>query len=159
MTRVFFVALGALLTTGAAAPAQTQSAEAVASAVLHGMRAQDASLIAPHSNATNADFFAEAAVNPETAEELWDGTRGEAGATWDGMILPARYRTSPDGLPVAIIPFAIETETGVAALNSGQPGRYISIVLTLDTPDDDTWGAEDINFIDPGDYAGYAETR
>ncbi|MEX3015222.1 hypothetical protein [Gymnodinialimonas hymeniacidonis] len=158
MTRLFFAVLAALSIAGTA-NAQTQSAEAVASAILHGMRAQDASLIAPHSNATNAEFFAEAAVNPDTASELWDGTRGEAGAAWDGMILPARYRIGREDRPEAIIPFMIETETGVATLGSGQPGRYISLILTLDTPDDTTWGAEDINFIDPADYMAASESR
>ncbi|WP_224814969.1 hypothetical protein [Hasllibacter sp. MH4015] len=155
---IILAALGAVMLVGRA-DAQTHSAEAVASAVLEGMRSQDAGLIASHSNAANAAFFAEAAVDPDTASELFDGTRGEAGVTWDGMILPARYRTGSEGLPEAIIPFAIETETGVAALGSGQPGRYISLVLTLDTPEDTTWGAEDINFIDRADYLAASEAR
>ena len=129
--------------------AQEHSAEAVAAAVLEGYRTQDATLIAPHSNATNAEFFANMMNGSEHPNQLWGGTRGAAGLGWDGMILPARL----SGRGQAIVPFAIEGADAPANLGSGVPGRYMAIVLTLDGSDDTTWGFEDINFIDPDAYA------
>lgn len=147
MKRISLAAL-ALITASPMAVAQQYSAEAVAAAILTGYVAQDITVIAPHSNETNERFFAALLSGDESPSELFEGTRGEAGTTWDGMILPARYNDRGH----AIIPFAIEGNAGPAALGSGVAGRYMSIVLTLDAPDDTTWGFEDVNYIDRGAY-------
>ena len=141
------------LSLASPALAQDHSAEAVTSAVLNGFLARDVAAIAPHSNETNADFFAAILAGTEDPNELWGGTRGEAATTWDGMILPARYQ--PDR---AIVPFAIEGPNGPVPLGSGQPGRYMVLTLVLDGPNDTTWGVEDINYIDRADYAARAAT-
>lgn len=148
----------AVLTTLAAAPmaqAQEFSADRVAASILTGYQTQDAVLIATHSNATNADFFAAVVAGTESPSELFEGTRGEAGINWDGLILPQRYNDRGR----AIVPFAIEGPAGPAALGSGVEGRYMAIVLTLDGAEDTTWGFEDINYIDRAAYAAMAETR
>jgi hypothetical protein len=155
MNRIAIAALMCVATAQSVA-AQEHSAEAVASAVLHGFLARDANVIGAHTNETNERLFAQIADGVRGATELWTGTRGEAGTTWDGLILPARFR----GTTTAIVPFAIEAEGGsVASLQSGAAGRYISVVLTLDGPDDTSWGFEDINFIPPHRYEGYSATR
>ncbi len=136
------------------ASAQDYSAEAVASAILTGFLDQDAATIAPHSNAANTGFFAAILAGEEDASELFGGWRGAAGASWDGMILPARFEATR-----AYVPFAIETPSGNAALTSGVPGRYIVVTLELDGPQDSTWGLEDINTIARQDYLARAETR
>ena len=154
-----FAAFG-FVTVATALPAlaQDQPADAVASAILHGYVAQDVAQIAPHSNETNQRFFEGLLANPADAGELFEGTRGEAGLGWDGLILPPRYRTDGDR-PEAIIPFAIEASSGPASLTSGAGGRYMAIVLTLDSPEDTTWGFEDINYIPRGRYDSYAANR
>lgn len=154
MNRIAVTAL-ALLVTAPMAQAQEIGADRVASAILNGYLQQDIAMIAPFSNETNADFFAAILAGSESASELFEGTRGEAGIGWDGLILPVRYNTRG----MAIVPFAIEGEAGPAGLSSGVEGRYMAIVLTLDSPEDTTWGFEDINYIRRGDYATMAETR
>lgn len=146
--------LGALLASAPMAQAQTHSAESVAAAVLTGFVQQNATMIAPHSNANNADFFAGIVAGTEEASELFGGSRGAAGAGWDGMILPARYDEMR-----AYIPFAIEADAGPADLGSGAAGRFIVVTLELDSPDDAHWGLEDINFIDRDRFNGFAQTR
>ncbi|ABD55298.1 hypothetical protein [Jannaschia sp. CCS1] len=154
MKRMILAAL-AVLVAAPMAEAQEYSAEAVAAAVLTGYRTQDATLIAPHSNATNAEFFANMMNGGEHPNQLWGGTRGAAGVGWDGMILPARINGRGD----AVVPFAIEGAAGPAALGSGVAGRYMAIVLTLDGAQDTSWGFEDINYIDRTAYGAMAEGR
>ena len=154
MKRISLIA-AALMAAAPMAQAQEYGADRVASAILNGYLQQDVTLIAPHSNETNADFFAALLSGSESPSELFEGTRGAAGTSWDGMILPVRYNDRGR----AIVPFAIEGQAGPAALGSGVDGRYMAIVLTLDAPDDTTWGFEDINYIGRADYAGMDETR
>lgn len=153
MKRISMATL-AFLAAAPMAQAQANSAESVAAAVLTGFVQQDATLIAPHSNGNNADFFAGIVAGTEEASELFGGTRGAAGAAWDGMILPARY----DELR-AYIPFAIEGDAGPANLGSGAAGRFVVITLELDSPDDAHWGLEDINFLTRERFNGFAQTR
>ncbi|UWQ94067.1 hypothetical protein K3728_09935 [Rhodobacteraceae bacterium M385] len=154
MKRFTFAALAVLATT-TIATAQDIGADRVASAILHGFVQQDVQAIAPFSNETNADFFNAIANGVESEAELFEGTRGAAGLGWDGMILPVRYNARGQ----AIVPFAIEGANGPAALGSGVDGRYMAIVLTLDSPEDTSWGFEDINYIGRSDYAAMAQTR
>lgn len=154
MKRLTVAALALLITTPMAS-AQEYSPESVAAAVLTGFVQRDVAMIAGHSNGTNVGFFADIASGAEDVSELWDADRGNAGLQWDGMILPVRYNTRGN----AIVPFAIEGPAGPAALGSGVAGRYLSVVLTLDSPDDTSWGFEDINYIAPSDYAGMPTTR
>lgn len=139
------------------ATAQEQSAEAVASAVLHAHRAQDVTLMLPHMNETNQEFVQAYAEDPNQFGDVFRGTRGQAGVAWDGFILPARYTIEPDGTNQAVIPFAIETTSGSAPLGTPGGEGYIAVVLTLDGPGDSTWGFEDINFIDASQYEGLLE--
>ncbi|MEM7695619.1 MAG: hypothetical protein AAF318_14285 [Pseudomonadota bacterium] len=152
--RKTLIALAALF-VAAPALAQEQPASTVARAILSGYVERDVAAIAAHSNDYNQRFFSRALQSAEFAAQLWDGTRGEAGTGWDGNTLPARYRPGRDGLPEAIVPFAVETKSGVAALGDGKRGRYIVVVLTLDSADDTTWGFEDFNFLPPSKYEGY----
>lgn len=154
MKRMSLTAL-AFLASAPFASAQEIGADRVASAILNGYLQQDIAMIAPFSNETNVDFFAAILAGTESASELFEGTRGEAGIGWDGMILPVRYNSRGN----AIVPFAIEGEAGPTALGSGVDGRYMAIVLTLDAPDDTSWGFEDINYISRSDYATMAEAR
>lgn len=135
--------------------AQDIGADRVAAAILHGYVQQDVHAIAPFSNETNSDFFYALENGIESEAELFEGTRGAAGRGWDGMILPVRYNARGQ----AIVPFAIEGANGPAALGSGVEGRYMAIVLTLDSPEDTSWGFEDINYIGRSDYAAMAQTR
>lgn len=144
----------ALFATSSAAHAQDHSAEAVASAILNGFLARDVAAIAPHSNDNNAEFFAELTSGAASVDDLFGGWRGAAGTSWNGMILPARYL---DG-DTAVIPFAIETETGSAPLGTGTPERVIAVVLTLDSPQDTSWGLEDFNAIGFESYMEMAST-
>ena len=145
----------ALLATPPAANAQTMGPTGVAAAILQAYTARDVAAIAAHTNETNADFFAALVTGQEDPAELFGGTRGAAGTGWNGKMLPARF----NGRGHAIVPFAIEAETGPTGLGSGAAGRYMAIVLTLDGPQDTSWGFEDINYIRRGDYAGMATTR
>lgn len=154
MKRLFLAAVVAVVAT-TAAQAQDHSPEAVAAAILTGFQTRDAAMIAPHSNETNEAFFADILSGTADANQLWEGDRGAAGIGWDGMILPVRYRNRGR----AIVPFAIEGANGPVPLGSGEAGRYISIVLSLDGDEDLTWGFEDINYIDRDTYEGYLATR
>lgn len=154
MKRVSLATLAVLVATPMAV-AQEYSAGSVAAAVLTGFVQRDVAMIAGHSNETNAGFFADLASGAEDVSELWDADRGNAGMQWDGMILPVRYNDRGH----AIVPFAIEGATGPASLTTGVDGRYMSVVLTLDSPEDTTWGFEDINYIRPADYATMATSR
>lgn len=145
----------ALFATVTAATAQDQTPGSVASAILNGYVHQDVTMIAPYSNETNANFFARLLAGDESPSELFDGTRGEAGTGWDGKSLPVRYNDRGQ----AIVPFAIEGANGPAGLFSGADGRYMAIVLTLDGPQDTSWGFEDINYIARSDYAAMAASR
>lgn len=152
--RVMTYAALVLLALPTNAQAQDHSAESVAAAILTGYVQRDAALIAPHSNLTNTSFFSRIVAGTEDTSRLFEGTRGEAGTNWDGMILPARYADN-----FAYVAFAIEGPNGPAALGSGAPGRYMAIVLELDGPEDTTWGFEDINYIDRATYVARAESR
>ena len=145
----------ALLTLAPAAHAQQQGPGSIAAAVLNGYVRQDITLIAPFSNDTNARFFADLLAGRENPSALFDGTRGAAGTGWDGKTLPARY----DEQGHAIVPFAIEGPGGPVSLGSGVQGRYMAIVLTLDSPQDTSWGFEDINYIARADYAAMRPAR
>lgn len=151
MKRIMLAMLATLGTTGIS-HAQQYSAEAVASAVLHAHRAQDITLLIPHMNETNQSFVQAYAEDPNQFGEMFRGTRAEAGVNWDGLILPARYTVEPDGTFQAVIPFAVETTSGYGALGAAGGGRYIAVVLTLDGPDDSTWGFEDVNFVPRSSY-------
>lgn len=155
MKRISLAVL-AVLATSPLAQAQEHSAEAVASAILHAHRAQDVTLLLPHMNETNQRFVRGYTEDPSQYGDVFRGTRAQAGVMWDGMILPARYTIEPDGTFQAVIPFAYETDAGSAALSVGG-GRYIAIVLTLDGPDDTTWGFEDVNYVSSGQYAELLE--
>jgi len=141
------------------ARAQVHSAEAVASAILHAHRAQDVTLMLPHMNETNQRFVRGYAEDPSQYGDLFRATRAEAGGQWDGLILPARYTIEPDGTQQAVIPFAYETRNGSVPLSGSGGGRYIAVVLTLDGPEDETWGFEDVNYIPPSQYQALLETR
>lgn len=154
MKRITMAALVALTTTPMA-QAQEHSPEAVAASILTGFQQRDVTMIAGHSNETNAVFFTALAAGTEDLNDLWGADRGGAGALWDGMILPVRYRNRS----TALVPFAIEGPDGPAALGSGVAGRYMSVVLTLDSADDSTWGFEDINYTDRDAFEGYLLTR
>lgn len=153
MNRVSLAVL-ALLAATPMARAQDHSAEAVASAILHGFLQQDVGLIAPHSNAQNADFFAEVVAGTEDRAEVFGGAHGIAAAGWDGMILPARFEDAR-----AFVPYAIEGQSGAAALGSGVAGRYMVITLELDGPQDTTWGVEDLNYMTRSDFSALAQAR
>ncbi|OAN75473.1 hypothetical protein A8B78_15755 [Jannaschia sp. EhC01] len=148
--------MAALLIAPAAHAQQSpeHSAEAVASAVLHAYRAQDITQLMAHMNETNQSFVEAYAENPDQFEEMFTGTRSQAGVMWDGFIFPARYSVEPDGTWQAVIPFAVETTSGFAPLADVSAGRLIAVVLTLDSPEDTTWGFEDVNYIPRSTYTG-----
>ncbi|GAB5445961.1 hypothetical protein [Gymnodinialimonas sp.] len=156
MKRMTLAALAVLAATPMA-QAQDHSAEAVASAILHAHRAQDVTLMLPHMNETNQRFVQSYAEDPSQFGDVFEGNRAQAGVAWDGMILPARYTVEPDGTFQAVIPFAYETDAGFAPLSAGG-GRYIAVVLTLDGPDDTTWGFEDVNYVSSGQYGGLLDS-
>lgn len=152
--RVISLAAMALIGITQVATAQDYSAEEVAAAILTGFVERDVARIAQHSNAVNVDFFNGLASGEIPASELFDDPKGQAAIAWDGMILPARY--APNSAYVA---FAIEGPNGPAALGSGQPGRYMALVLELDGPEDTTWGLEDVNYFERAEYIAHADTR
>jgi hypothetical protein len=164
-------ALFATLAMTVSAPAQsvdTSDADAVAHAILTGYKAQDAAMIAPHSNDTNQRFFNELLSGAEDPSELFEGTRGAAGTGWNGNVLPARFEDGRHGFGQAIIPFAYEKADGIMSLSDiptdeetlfFDPGRYVAIVLTLDSATDTSWGFEDINYIATYTYDEMAGTR
>ncbi|QXT38426.1 hypothetical protein [Gymnodinialimonas ceratoperidinii] len=154
MNKVFLTAVAVLAAT-TAGHAQTIGPERVAAAILTGFQFQDVDMIAPFANETNAAFFHGLQSGTEDPAELFDGDRGAAGIAWDGMILPVRYNDRAQ----AVVPFAIEGEATAMPLGSGVEGRYISVVLSLDSPEDTSWGLVDFNYIDRAEYAAMAETR
>ncbi len=155
MKRILFGALGALALSTATGSAQTHSAEAVASAILTAFQQRDVATIGAHSSAYNADFFASVISGEQDSASVFNGTEGRAAMAWDGLILPARYR--PDGN--AVIPFAREVGEGAVSLEVQLDARLIAVVLTLDGPDDTSWGIDDLNFIEVNDYMALSESR
>jgi hypothetical protein len=150
-----FLSVVALLAATTAGQAQDIGPERVAAAVLTGFQLQDVDMIAPFSNQTNAAFFEGLQSGTEDPAELFDNYRGAAGIAWDGMILPVRYNARAQ----AVVPFAIDGASSAMPLGSGVPGDYIAVVLSLDGPEDTSWGLVDFNYIDRADYAAMAETR
>jgi len=152
---MIFASLLAVVATGASAQTQEHSPEAVAAAILTGFTSADFTVIWPHLNAYNIETMSPEIFEEHTFAEVFDAPRAHAAMAWDGMILPARF----DYLTSAFVPFAIETETGFAPLGSGEPGRLIVVTMTLDSPDDTTWGWEDFNYMDRDRYLGFPEQR
>ncbi len=153
----------ALLATTPIASAQEHSAEAVAAAILTGFTQTDITMFLPHLNAYNAaNLNAEVAVTL-SFDEIFNDERAAAAIAWDGMILPAHYDNSGvyfgSENPVALVPFAIETDTGGAPLGSGAQGRLIVVTLTLDSPEDTTWGWKDFIYMDLDQYMAFLEER
>ncbi|WP_166486117.1 hypothetical protein [Jannaschia sp. CCS1] len=149
------IALAALAFFAAApiAHAQEHSPESVAAAILTGFVERDVARIAAHSSAFNAEFFAAVAAGEMSGASVFNGVEGRAATAWDGLILPVRYRDGD-----AIIPFAIEVDDVGQSLSSGADGRYIALILTLDGPEDQSWGIDDLNFVQRSAYATYSET-
>ncbi|MEX3015221.1 hypothetical protein [Gymnodinialimonas hymeniacidonis] len=137
------------------AAAQAHPPEAVASAILTAFTNRDVAGIGAHANAFNADIFAAFASGEAPSDSVFNGLEGRAAVAWDGLILPARY--TADG--TAVIPFAIEVGSAGQPLNSGADGRYIAVFLTLDGPEDQSWGIDDLNFVQRGAYLSYTEAH
>ncbi len=153
MNRIILATL-ALMATSSLAHAQDHGPEAVASTILNAFVARDVATIGAHSSAFNEGFFARVQAGEVDGSSVFNGLEGRAATQWDGLILPARY---DDGY--AIVPFAIEVGDDAQSLSTQSQGRLIAIILTLDGPDDRTWGIDDLDVVQPEAYMAFSETR